>query len=206
MSWDKRYPSWRSWWRYYYLQWLRNLNLLCGLSWVTPWCRYSYSRGMRLSTISWSSIWVIIGNTKWIDKTESKVVSTMSSLVNKRKNRKISKILTWFNQKRCKNLCFLLQLGKLIQVLTLHVISLATNINALTLIRCTFASILLFVMEVMFWILVGIKRCYICNAKFLSNSFYRFCTMFELFEDKQRAKLGGVDAPKCIYFSKHFAS
>ena len=44
--------------------------------------------------------------------------------------------------------------------------------------------------------LVGIKRCYICNAKFLSKSFYRFCTMFELFEDKQRAKLGGVDAPK----------
>lgn len=151
---------------------------------------------MRLSTSSWSSIWVIIGNTKWFDKTESKVVSTMSSLVNKRKNQKISKILTWFNQKRCKNLCLFLQLGNLIQVLTLHVISLATNINALTLIRCTFASILLFVMEIMFWILVGIKRCYICNAKFLSKSFHRFCTMFELFEDKQRAKLGGVDAPK----------
>ena len=31
---------------------------------------------------------------------------------------------------------------------------------------------------------------------FLSKSFYRFCTTFELFEDKQRAKLGGADASK----------
>lgn len=150
---------------------------------------------MRLSTSSWSSIWVKIKSAKWFDKTESKVASTMSSLVNK-KNQKISKILTWFNQKRCKNLCLFLQLGKPIQVLTLYVIFLATNMNALTLIRCTLASGLLFVMEIMFWMLVGVKRCYICNAKFLSKSFHRFCTTFELFEDKQRAKLGGVDAPK----------
>ena len=34
------------------------------------------------------------------------------------------------------------------------------------------------------------------RAKFLSKSFYRFCTAFELLEDKQRAKLGGVDASK----------
>ena len=27
-----------------------NLNLLCFPSWVTPWCRYLYSRGMRHST------------------------------------------------------------------------------------------------------------------------------------------------------------
>lgn len=30
----------------------------------------------------------------------------------------------------------------------------------------------------------------------MSKSFYRFCTMFELFEDKQQAKLGGADASK----------
>ena len=120
----------------------------------------------------------------------------MSLLVNRRRNQKIAKILTWFDLKQCKNLCLFLQLGKLIQVLTLHVISPATNINALTPIRCTFASILFFAVEVMLWIFVGIKRCYICKAKFLSKSFHRFCTTFELFEDKQRAKLGGVDAPK----------
>ena len=34
------------------------------------------------------------------------------------------------------------------------------------------------------------------QCKVLVKVFYRFCTTFELFEDKQRAKLGGVDAPK----------
>ena len=34
------------------------------------------------------------------------------------------------------------------------------------------------------------------QCKVLVKVFYRFCTTFELFEDKQRAKLGGADAPK----------
>ena len=32
--------------------------------------------------------------------------------------------------------------------------------------------------------------------------FYRFCTTFELFEDKQRAKLGGADASKMHLLSQ----
>ena len=39
----------------------------------------------------WGVTTAIIGNTKCFDKSESKVVSTMSSPVNKRKNQKISK-------------------------------------------------------------------------------------------------------------------
>jgi hypothetical protein len=34
------------------------------------------------------------------------------------------------------------------------------------------------------------------QCKVLVKVFYRFFTTFELFEDKQRAKLGGADAPK----------
>ena len=34
------------------------------------------------------------------------------------------------------------------------------------------------------------------QCKVLVKVFYRFCTTFELFEDKQRAKLGGADASK----------
>jgi hypothetical protein len=34
------------------------------------------------------------------------------------------------------------------------------------------------------------------QCKVLVKVFYRLCTTFELFEDKQRAKLGGADAPK----------
>jgi hypothetical protein len=34
------------------------------------------------------------------------------------------------------------------------------------------------------------------QSTILVKVFYRFYTMFELFEDKQRAKLGGADAPK----------
>ena len=34
------------------------------------------------------------------------------------------------------------------------------------------------------------------QCKVLVKVFYRFCTTFELFEDKQRANLGGADASK----------
>ena len=63
MSWDKRYPNWHSWGRYYITYNDLNLNLLCGPSWVTPWCRYSYSQGMRHSTHTLSSTLLIFAFT-----------------------------------------------------------------------------------------------------------------------------------------------
>ena len=38
------------------------------------------------------------------------------------------------------------------------------------------------------------------QCKVLVKVFYHFCITFELFEDKQRAKLGGADASKMHLF------